>query len=150
MLNHWWRWWSVKWCNSFTDGWYSKGVALLQWQQLRAWRLLFSHFIIRPPAQMSTFHLLIWQEWLSEGRTLEKAKLHTGSHKQERICLAKWPGPQSPKHDSAQTEALQICSTAQKGVSCRLLQWQWNTQIWLNNTVKASGAMSKGLEKAFF
>lgn len=57
---------------------------------------------------MSTFHLPIQQEWLSEGRTLEKAELHTGScEEQERICLAKWPGPQSPKCDGAQREILQ-------------------------------------------
>lgn len=103
---------------------------------------------LSPP--VTTFHLPTWQEWLLEERTLKKAELHIGSRKQERICLAKWPGPQSCKCHGAQREILQMCPTAQKGVSCRLLQWQWKTQIWPNNAVKAFGVMDRGLEKACF
>lgn len=118
---HWWSWWTVKWCSTLTNGWYSKCVASLQWQQLKAWKLLFLTLYPLPPHQRVTFHLPTWQEWLLKGKTLGKPELHTGSSEQEEICLAKWLGFLSPKCGRAHTEILQPISTAQKAASWRLL-----------------------------
>lgn len=63
---------------------------------------------------MSPFHFLIWQKWLLEGRTLEKTELHTGSSEQERICLTKWPGTQSPKRDGADRKTTNMFNSTER------------------------------------
>lgn len=98
--------------------------------------------------KMSTFHLLVQQKQLFKGRALEKAELQTGSCEQERICLAKWPGSQSPKCDGNTQVQLVFSST----VRCSVQALQINTNLKTKHgqiTVKAFGAMARGLEKAF-